>query len=71
MYYMYLYSNSTPYDRYDPYDGRQEHRVPLKPLDGLYTVRGQDSWLPSITCTLYGCNRIQVRWPALLASGEF
>jgi hypothetical protein len=36
-----------------------------KPLDGLYTVRGRDSWHPSITCILYSRNHIWLWWPAL------
>ena len=40
------------------------------PLDSLYTVRGQDSQCPSTTRMLYGRDRIQLRWTALLVATQ-
>ena len=56
-----------PYKPYNPCDGRQETvTIPSKPRDVQHTVCSQDGLHPSITCILYGCNHIRLRWPALL-----
>ncbi len=56
-----------PYKPYNPCDGRQETvTIPSKPRDVQHTVCSRDGLHPSITCILYGCNHIRLRWPALL-----